>query len=82
MWLKCKMEFGGKCVGRRGGVRGREDEVSFIHPSPLLGRGELTFEDFLKSRGLTPNLVQFIIYSIASVSADVPFKEVSPLNTP
>ena len=63
-------------------MSGREDEVSFIHPSPLLGRGELTFEDFLKSRGLTPNLVQFIIYSIASVSADVPFKEVSPLNTP
>ena len=40
--------------------------------------GEPSFEDFLQSRGLTPNLIQFIIYSIASVPAGVPFREVSP----
>ena len=38
----------------------------------------MSFEDFLKSRGLTPNLVQFIIYSISSVPAGAPFREVSP----
>ena len=46
------------------------DSVSLTESSSL------TFGEFLKQKQLTPNLVQYILYSIAMVTEDTPTLEV------
>ena len=42
----------------------------------LTGSSSLTFGEFLKQKQLTPNLVQYILYSIAMVTENTPTLEV------
>lgn len=42
------------------------------HPEEYEEMGNMSFEEFLEKRGLTPNLIRFILHSIGSVPPDTP----------